>query len=175
MSDQYYGEIRTVAFGYAPYGWAPCNGQLIPIQQNTPLFSVLGTQYGGDGKSTFALPNLNGTVAIGQGSGPGLTPRIVGEQLGSPNVTLLQSEMPQHLHAAMAIDAAATTGSAGGGAWAQQKYGRVARRAFGATQNVDMRPDALNTAGGNMPHNNLPPVLGMYFVIALTGIFPPRQ
>ncbi|GAA2448471.1 phage tail protein [Agromyces soli] len=174
MADPYYGEIRTVGFNYAPAGWAMCNGQILPIQQNTPLFSILGTQYGGDGVRTFGLPNLNGYVAMGQGSGPGLTPRIPGEATGSPTVTLLTTEMPQHTHPAMSVDAAATTGAATNGAWAQQKYGRVARRAFTGTQNVTMRPDALGLAGGGQAHNNLPPVLGLCFIICLSGIFPPR-
>lgn len=174
MADPYYGEIRTIGFSYAPAGWALCNGQLLPVQQNAPLFSILGTQYGGDGTRTFALPNLNGHVAMGQGGGPGLTPRTVGDATGTPTVTLLTMEMPQHTHPAMSVDAGATTGSAANGAWAQQKYGRVARRAFTGTQNVNMRPDALGLAGGNQAHNNLPPVLGMFFIISLGGIFPPR-
>jgi len=174
MTDPYYGEIRTVGFSYAPSGWALCNGQLLPIQQNTALYSILGTKYGGDGMASFALPNLNGYVAMGQGNGPGLTPRIVGELTGAPTVTLRSIEMPQHTHAARSVDAGATTGSAANGVWAQQKYGRVPRRAFTDAQNVNMRPDALGLAGGDQAHNNLPPVLGMFFVICLSGIFPRR-
>ena len=96
--DPFVAEIRMVGFNFAPKGWAQCQGQLLPISQNTALFSLLGTMYGGDGKSTFALPNLQGNTPIGQGQGPGLSPRDVGEQGGSPTVTLLQTEIPGHSH-----------------------------------------------------------------------------
>src|SRR5215475_11890866 len=102
MADQFVGEIRVVGFNFAPTGWAFCNGQLLPISQNTALFSLLGTQYGGDGKSTFALPDLQGSAAMGQGNGNGLSPRFVGESSGTPSVTLIQSEMPIHNHSVMA-------------------------------------------------------------------------
>lgn len=174
MADPYYGEIRTVAFGYAPYNWAPCNGQLMPIAQNTGLYSVLGTTYGGDGRMTFALPNLNGHLAMGQGDGPGLTPRSIGIDVGSATVTLLSTEMPRHTHVPGAVDAAGTSGTATDGVWAQPRYGRVGRKAYASAADVPMRGDALAVAGGSQPHNNLPPVLGMYFVIALVGEFPPH-
>src|SRR5215216_3531810 len=99
MSDPFVAEIRIVGFNFAPTGWAQCNGQLLPISQNTALFSLLGTFYGGDGKSTFALPNLQGSAAMGQGQGQGLSQRFLGEQSGSQTVTLLQSEIPAHTHA----------------------------------------------------------------------------
>jgi microcystin-dependent protein len=176
MSDPYLGEIRTVGFNFAPRGWAMCSGQILPISQNTALFSLLGTVYGGNGTSTFGLPNLNGAIAIGQGQGPGLTERTLGEAGGAPAVSLLTSEMPAHTHAAMASTAVATTGNAADDVWAVPRYGRAARPAYApaSASNAAMSPAALGIAGGSGPHNNLPPYLGVYFVIALQGAFPPR-
>ncbi len=172
--DPFLGEIRTVGFNYAPAGWATCDGQTLPISQNTALFSLIGTYYGGDGRVTFALPNLNGAMPIGQGSGPGLTSRLVGEIGGSASVTLLGSEMPQHRHSVNAVTAAGDSGSPVDRVWAAQRYGRGTRKAYAATADTTMRPDALGGAGASNPHNNMPPYLGMYYIIALSGIFPPR-
>lgn len=174
MSDQYLGEIRTVGFNFAPQGWATCDGQILPIAQNTALFSLLGTYYGGDGKTTFALPNLNRTFAIGQGRGPGLTERALGEMGGVSTVTLTQSEMPLHTHVANAVAAAGNSGDPEGRVWAEPRYGRAVRPAYAATGGQVMAADALTAAGGNQPHENMPPFLTMTFVIAMTGIFPPR-
>lgn len=174
MSDQYLGEIRTVGFNFAPRGWATCDGQILPIQQNTALFSLLGTNYGGDGRTTFALPNLNRTFAIGQGQGPGLTDRNVGEMGGVTAVTLLQTEMPAHTHTVNAVAAAGNSGDPLGRVWAEPRYGRAVRDAYGSPRNAPMAPDAVTPAGGNQPHNNMPPYLTMTYVIAMTGIFPPR-
>ncbi len=171
--DPYVGEIRTIGFSYAPAGWAMCNGQILPIAQNTPLFSLLGAQYGGNGTTTFALPNLNGAMVIGPGQGPGLTPRDIGEIGGSRVVTLTTAEMPRHTHAARGSSATGTTGNAPGSTWAQPRLGRAPRPAYAAPgASVDMAP--LAPAGGGASHNNLPPFLAMYFVIALQGVFPPR-
>lgn len=178
MADPFVAEIRPVAFDFAPTGWALCNGQLLPISQNTALFSLLGTYYGGDGRSTFALPNLQGVMPLGQGQGPGLADRFLGEGGGSETVTLLQTEMPQHTHVLNAIKAAGTTSSPAGALWAQPRYGRTAENSFaqplapGAA--VQMSPNALQPTGGNLPHNNMPPYLAINFVIALQGVFPPR-
>nr|WP_314845273.1 tail fiber protein [uncultured Microbacterium sp.] len=174
MTEPFVGEIRTVGFSYAPLNWAMCNGQLLPISQNTALFAILGTNYGGDGRATFALPNLNGAFAIGRGRGPGLTERYVGEIGGARSVTLTQNEMPSHAHQANAVPAPGTSGDPQGRRWAQSRYGRAARETYAPTRDTSLAPDALAPAGGSLPHNNMPPYVGMYFVIALNGVFPPR-
>lgn len=180
MSDPFVAEIRPVAFNFAPTRWALCNGQLMPISQNTALFSLLGTFYGGDGKSTFALPNLQGTMPLGQGQGPGLSDRLIGETGGSETVTLLQSEIPHHTHVLSALKAQGNTSSPEGALWAQPRYGRTTENSFatkplGAGAAVQMSLNALQQTGGNQPHNNMPPFLTINFVISLTGIFPQRS
>jgi microcystin-dependent protein len=175
MSDQFLAEIRIFTGNFPPYGWAFCNGQILPISQNAALFSLLGTTYGGDGRTTFALPNLQGLVPLGAGSGPGLTPRTLGETGGVPTVTLLSGEMPIHTHTAQ--------GAAAGGqdaptahVWGESRSGKtpVAVYAPSGANNTAMSPLALAPAGGNQPHNNLPPYLALNFIIALQGVFPPR-
>ncbi len=170
MSEPFVGEIRTVGFNYAPRGWALCAGQLLPISQNTALFSILGTQFGGNGVTTFALPNLGGSFAIGQGEGRGLTPRTVGETGGSSVVTLTTPEMPTHTHTAGAVAGPGDSGVATEHVWAEPRYGRAIRDAYGSTANTTMAD--LGAAGGSQPHNNMPPYLGMYYIIALQGIYP---
>jgi microcystin-dependent protein len=175
MSDQFVAEIRIFPFNFAPKGWALCNGQLLPISQNTALFSLLGTTYGGDGKSNFALPNMQSNTPMQQGQGPGLSLRDLGEVGGEQAVTLLQTEMPAHSHTAIA----ATGGGQGiptGNAWASGlKTGPSLYSPPGANnKDVAMNPLALNIAGGNLPHNNMMPYLTLNFCIALQGIFPPR-
>ena len=174
MADQFIGEIRVVGFNFAPTGWALCNGQLLPISQNTALFSLLGTQFGGNGTTTFGLPNLQGNAPMDQGSGAGLTPRVVGEAAGETSVTLLVSQIPSHTHAAM--NAAASNANVptnavfgGGGRGKEPAYAP----ASGST--AQMNTLAIGTAGGNQPHNNMPPYLVVNFIIALTGIFPSRS
>jgi microcystin-dependent protein len=175
MSDPYVGEIRLVAFNFAPYGWAQCNGQLLSISQNTALFSLLGTQFGGNGTSNFALPNLQGVAPMGQGNGTGLTPRVMGETGGEPNVTLLQTQMPSHTHSAQA--GAASNADAPGPTTIFGDGGRGKPEAYAAASGspATMSAAAVGTAGGNQPHNNLPPYLVSNFVIAMVGIFPPRS
>src|ERR1700722_4759231 len=157
MADQFIGEIRAVAFNFAPLGWALCNGQLLPISQNTALFSFLGVNYGGDGRTTFGLPNLQGSAPMDQGNGVGLTPRVVGEQGGSTTVTLLSSEMPAHAHVAMnavssnAEAPAANTVFGGGG------RGKEPAFAASAAPFVQLSPNAVGLTGNNMPHNNMSP------------------
>jgi microcystin-dependent protein len=145
----------------------------MPISQNTALFSLLGTTYGGDGKSNFALPNLQGSAPMQQGQGPGLSLRSLGEIGGEQNVTLLQTEMPSHNHG---VQAATTPGqpSPGGNAWASGAKGLGNFYAPTSANNVQMNPLATSITGGNLPHNNMPPFLGLTFIIALQGIFPPR-
>jgi microcystin-dependent protein len=183
MSDQFLAEIRIFAGNFAPKGWALCNGQLMPISQNTALFSLLGTTYGGDGKSTFALPNLQGSAPMQQGQGPGLSLRVLGESGGEQTVTLLQTEMPLHSHTLSATIAPGTTAtstnnqlalaSAGGG----KQGGASVVNLYSGNQstNAQLHPSALSMVGGNLPHNNMMPYLGLTFIIALQGIYPPRS
>jgi microcystin-dependent protein len=176
MSDQFVSEIRMFAGNFAPTGWALCNGQLLPISQNTALFSLLGTQFGGNGTSNFALPNLQGSVPISFGNGGGLTPRVIGETGGEAAVTLLQTQLPSHTHAAMA----STVGGADSPAnavWGESKLGKTPMNVYAASNantNVPMSPQALAVAGSDSPHNNMPPYQCLTFIIAMQGIFPAR-
>lgn len=174
MSNPFVAEIRIFGGNFAPLGWATCDGQLMPISQNTALFSLLGTTYGGDGKSTFALPNLQGSAPMHAGQGPGLSLRDLGEQGGEQSVTLLQTEMPAHSHGAVA---AAGTGqpTPGGNCWASGAKGFGNVYSPTGANNVQMNPLALSIAGGNLPHNNMMPFLCFTFIIALQGVFPPRS
>lgn len=171
MADPFVAEIRIFGFNFAPRGWATCNGQLLPISQNTALFSLLGTTYGGNGQTNFALPNLQGSFVIGPGQGPGLSLRSLGEVGGEANHTLLATEMPAHSHGLMATSSA-TSGSPAGNALANVATGAAAYRTPGVT--AAMATDALPAAGGSQPHNNRQPYLGMMFCIAMQGVFPPR-
>ncbi len=180
MADPFVAEIRIFPFNFAPKGWAFCNGQLMPISQNTALFSLLGTFYGGDGKSTFALPNLQGNAAMHQGQGQGLSQRFVGEQGGAETVTLLASEMPVHTHNLQASGAEATTTTAAGNMPALGLYdnglqnGLIGAYSEATPANTQMGPQAISIAGGSLPHNNMQPYLSLSFCIALQGVFPPR-
>ncbi len=170
MADPFVAEIRMFGFNFAPTGWAQCNGQLLPLSQNTALFSLLGTFYGGDGKSTFALPNLQGSAPIHEGQGQGLSQYFLGQQGGAQFVTLLQSEIPAHSHAFMCSEetvneAVPTNFFFGAG---ETRYATPAA----VTQ---MAPQALSVAGGSLPHNNMMPYLVVNFCIAMQGVFPPRQ
>jgi len=178
MSDQFVAEIRIVGFNFPPKGWAFCNGQLMPISQNTAVFSLLGTFYGGDGRSTFALPNLQGLAPINQGTGPGLTTRDIGETGGEAQVTLLQSEIPSHTHTVSASNAGGDVNNpAPNAVWAKAHLGKTPFNMYnpGAGTGPNMSPSAFATAGGSLPHNNMPPYLTLNFVIALQGIFPARS
>jgi microcystin-dependent protein len=175
VADPFVAEIRIFPFNFAPKGWAFCNGQLLPISQNTALFALLGTFYGGDGKSTFALPDLEGSVAMHQGQGQGLSERFLGEIGGVDSVTLLQSEMPAHTHAANAVGVVSTTAAPS----VQTAIARsVNGSAFAAYANGDplqqLAPQALPLAGGGLPHNNLQPYLTLNYCIAMQGVFPQR-
>jgi microcystin-dependent protein len=171
MADQFVGEIRAVGFNFPPSGWAFCDGQLMPISQNTALFSLLGTFYGGDGKSTFALPNLQGNVALAQGQGPGLSARFMGEEGGSQNVTLLQTEMPAHIHNFQGSSSAAQTIPTANGI-GQNAALHIYKT--GTPTTVQMAANMVGPQGGSQPHNNMMPFLCLNFVIALQGIFPQR-
>jgi microcystin-dependent protein len=173
MADPFVAEIRIYPFNFAPKGWAFCNGQLLPLSQNTALFSLLGTTYGGDGKSTFALPDLQGRAPMHPGQGPGLSLHDLGETGGSETVTLLESEMPSHPHALRASADPAN-------AQIPNSQLTLARSAGGSAYNPNaggvtaMAGIALATAGGSLPHNNMQPYLTLNFCIALQGVFPPR-
>jgi microcystin-dependent protein len=174
MSDPYVAEIRIVGFNFAPTGWALCNGQLMSISQNTALFSLLGTTYGGDGKTTFGLPNLQGCAPIHQGQGAGLTDRVLGELGGSPSVTLLQSEIPAHTHSVGANAGGGNQTSPAGQVWSSLP-GRTPPNLFASASNTTMSPQAFAIAGSSQPHNNRSPYVVLNFIIAMQGVYPPRS
>jgi microcystin-dependent protein len=178
MSSPFVAEITMYAFNFAPKGWAFCNGQLLPISQNTALFSLLGTNYGGDGKSTFGLPNIQGNAVVGQGQGAGLSPYFIGETTGSQNVTLLQTEIPSHNHGFSAQTIQGTSPTANQN---QLAKGFIGAKTAGFTGNylttnaVNLgMVQALSTTGSSFPHNNMQPYLTLNFCIALQGVFPAR-
>jgi microcystin-dependent protein len=170
--DPFVAEIRIFPFNFAPKGWAFCNGQVLPISQNTALFSLLGTTYGGDGKTNFALPNLEGMAPMHPGQGPGLSLHDLGETGGSQTVTLTVSEMPAHTHAVRASKQDATTRIVAG----QTPATGTGVGLFGPEpSSATLSPNALTPAGGGQAHNNLMPYLTLNFCIALQGVFPPRS
>lgn len=169
MAEPFVGEIKLVAFGFTPRFWAPCNGQLLPINQNQALFSLLGTTYGGDGRVTFALPNLQARAPVCAGQGFGLSPYALGEQSGQAAVTLGSAELPPHSHALRAT--AATAGRTGTPGQDVQLATASAAAYREATNLAPMAADALAAVGG-APHENRQPYQAVQFVIALTGIFP---
>jgi microcystin-dependent protein len=172
MADPFVAEIRIFPFNFAPRGWAWCDGQLLPLSQNTALFSLLGTTYGGNGESNFALPDLQGRAPMHPGQGPGLSLHDLGETGGSDTVTLLESEMPAHAHAMRSNNSTADSGV--------PIDSSIARTTFNSYQSItnanltNMAGQALAPAGADQPHNNLQPYLTFYFAIALQGVFPPR-
>ena len=171
MADPFVAEIRMFPFNFAPRGWATCDGQLMPLSQNTALFSLLGTTYGGDGRSNFALPDLQGRAPMHPGQGPGLSLHDLGEEGGSETVTLLESEMPAHSHRVNTSVRPADTLNPGGLGFGSGNSMYVAPPA----NLLAMSPQAIAPAGGNQPHNNLMPYLTLYFNIALQGVYPPRS
>lgn len=172
MAEPFIGEIKMVGFNFAPRGYATCDGQLIPIAQNTALFSLLGVTYGGNGTTTFALPNFQGIAPMFYGQGPGLTPRTIGETGGSSTVTLLSTQIPAHTHpvggssssGALTDPSAATFGSAGRG-----------RSPYYTTLGTIAPMQPVGSVGGNQPHENMQPYLAVLFVIATQGVFPSRN
>lgn len=173
MSDPFVAEIRIFGFNFPPRGWAFCDGQLMPISQNTALFSLVGTFYGGDGKSTFAIPNLQGASPVQHGQGQGLSDRFLGEMGGAETTTLIVSEIPQHTHVLQANGFQGDNVAPGAGKSIAASTGGAVF-ASGSPPLTQMAPQALPTAGGSLPHNNLQPYLVLNFCIALQGIFPPR-
>lgn len=171
MADPFVAEIRIFGFNFAPKGWAFCQGQILPLSQNTALFSLLGTTYGGDGKSNFALPNLQGSAPMFWGQGPGLSLHDIGETSGSENITLLQSEMPIHSHQVSVVPDLSNSGGIPG----PQSYLAIANiPTYNSVANTSMSPNELSITGGSLPHNNMQPYLTLNFCIALQGVFPPR-
>ncbi|MDQ3914907.1 MAG: tail fiber protein [Actinomycetota bacterium] len=170
MADPFVAEIRFVGFNFAPKGWAFCNGQLLPISQNTALFSLLGTYYGGDGKSTFALPDLRGSVPLH----PDNNSYSLGQQGGSQTVTLLQSEMPVHNHLVVASTQNANQLAPDPTRALARTQGGFGYQANSSSSLTTMDPQSLSVTGGSLPHNNMQPALVMSFIIAMQGVFPPR-
>ena len=172
MADPFVAEIRIFPFNFAPKGWAWCDGQLLPLSQNTALFSLLGTTYGGNGKSNFALPDLQGRAPMHPGQGPGLSLHDLGETGGSETVTLLESEMPSHNHSLNFVNATATSTISANANFANSPQPNASVYT-NSTSNLKAA-GKLAATGGSLPHNNLQPYLTFYFCIALQGVFPPR-
>ena len=172
--DPFVAEIRIFPFNFAPKGWAFCDGQILPLSQNTALFSLLGTTYGGDGKSNFALPNMQGNAPMHPGQGPGLSLHDLGETGGSDTVSLLESEIPSHSHSLMASAVVSSKPSPVGNAFARVGSGATPYVAPAGAPLVAFADQALAPAGGDQPHNNMQPYLTLNFCIALQGVYPPR-
>jgi microcystin-dependent protein len=183
MTDQFVAEIRVFGFNFAPTGWAQCNGQLLPISQNTALFSLLGTTYGGNGTSNFALPDLMGNVPLHVGRnqpGPGLSVYDLGQMSGTPNVTLLQTEMPQHAHPPVVSSSNGTVTTSSGNQMAKAFKGNLQSSSSGLFYSPNppqtmMATQAIGLQGGGLPHNNMMPTLTLNYCIALQGVFPARN
>lgn len=177
MSEPFIGEIRIFAANFAPRGWAFCDGQLLPVSQNTALFSLLGTTYGGDGRSTFALPNMQGRSPVHPGRGPGLTSRRLGQIGGVETETLTEAQLPSHSHSMEAVTRSQfSVGNAltpAGNLLASPQTGNQYVNAGGAL--ADMDSQSLADVGGGLEHNNMQPFLAMNFIIALVGLYPSRS
>ena len=176
MSEPFTAEIRIFAGNFAPRGWAFCDGQLLPIAENTALFSLIGTTYGGDGRTTTALPNLQGRAPMHPGRGPGLTSRRLGERVGVETVTLSEAQIPSHSHTARATTTISDTGTPSN----TTTFGRTTGGGQGYQTNttgnlVDMASSTLATTGGGQAHTNLQPFLAINFIIALVGLYPSRS
>ncbi|MDQ3747645.1 MAG: tail fiber protein [Acidobacteriota bacterium] len=175
MGTPFIGEIRMFAGNFPPKGHAFCNGQIIAIRQNTALFSLLGVTYGGDGKTTFGLPNLQGRAALSFGQGPGLQLRSMGEEGGVTSVNLIIDQMAGHNHTAGASGGNGDSPSPGGAIWSSAGVGRNPPPAYQSAANTTMSANTLGLSGGSQPHNNMQPYLAVSFIIAMEGIFPQRN
>jgi microcystin-dependent protein len=171
-SEPFLGQIRLTGFNFAPRGNALCDGQILPINQNQSLYSLLGTTYGGDGRTTFALPDLRGRVPIGEGTGPGLTPRTLGSKGGEERVTLTTNQVPAHTHTVLATTERGNKETPGVHLWAKKA---LERDYSTETPNVNMSASALGGRGGDQPHQNTQPFQVVNYIIALQGIFPVRN
>lgn len=167
MSEPFLGEIQAFGFGFVPKGWAACNGQLLPINQNQALFSILGTTYGGNGVTTFALPDLRGRVPVHTGQGVAL-----GQSAGEENHTLTVNEMPMHTHQAVGTTTASTSSKPAGLVWGPSPNNA---NTYTSTANTTMSPSALGNAGGSQAHSNMQPSIVLNYCIAINGIFPSRN
>ena len=176
MSEPFIAEIRIFAGNFAPRNWAFCDGQLLPVSQNTALFSLIGTTYGGDGRTTTALPDLQGKAPMHPGHGPGLTSRKLGEKLGAETVTLTEAQIPSHSHTARANSSA---GNPGAGPNQNNSLGRSRGgdiyQSDTAANLIDMATEAVSTTGGTQAHENMQPFLTMNYIIALEGLYPSRS
>jgi microcystin-dependent protein len=169
MGSPYIGELRLFGGNFAPYGWAFCNGQLVSISDNSPLFQLIGTTYGGDGVNTFALPDLQGRFPIHQGQGNGLQNYVLGQRAGSENITLVANQLPPHNHGAVGSNGNTTppaNATWGSGTAQPNSFGP------GSSANAQMNPSSIGFTGGNQPHDNMTPFLAISFIISLQGIFP---
>jgi microcystin-dependent protein len=175
MAQPYLAEIKMVSFNFAPKGWALCNGQLLAINQNQALFSLLGTTYGGDGRTTFALPDLQGRAPVHAGQGAGLSDYVLGARSGQESVTLNAPQMPAHAHTLQASATPASANDPAGNVLAKKAKFGVDMYHDDTGPVTQMRPSALSPAGGSQPHDNIQPYLTLNFVIAVQGIFPSRD
>ncbi len=172
MSEPFIAEIRIFAGNFAPRSWAFCNGQLLPVSQNTALFSLIGTTYGGDGRSTTALPNLKGRASMHPGRGPGLTSRRLGQRGGVEMVSLTEAQMPNHTHTQMAVERRARNETPANNT-ALAEAGETTYKT--STTTVNMASQALENTGGSQPHNNMQPFIAINYIIALQGLYPSRS
>lgn len=178
MSDPFLGEIKIFAGNFAPRGWAECAGQLLAVSQNDALFSLFGTTYGGDGRTSFGLPDMRGRVPVSFGQGPGLTSRPIGQRSGQENVTLTSNQIPQHNHEAhlQAVALPATSVDPINNHFAISAGGNAYHSGTGrGSSPVAMHPNALASVGGNQQHNNMAPSIALYFIVSLVGIYPSRS
>jgi microcystin-dependent protein len=179
MSDPFVGEIRMAGFNFAPVGWALCNGQVLSINQNQALFALLGTQYGGNGQTTFALPNLQGRIPISQGQGPGLSSYVIGQVGGSETVTLVAAQLAAHTHSLRANSDAATQAVPTGNYLARSSFPAFPSAGLPiynpATAAAAMNGGAIAPSGASQPHDNMMPFLCVTFIISLSGIFPSQN
>jgi microcystin-dependent protein len=171
--DPFLGQITLVAFTFAPQGWAFCDGRLLPIDQFSALFQLIGTTYGGDGQTTFALPNLQSRIPLHQGQGPGTSNYVTGQASGSEQVTLTSDQAPSHTHQAQCFTGGSNSGSPVNGLWAQASIDKPYKA--GAAAAANMATGAIGPAGGSQPHPNLMAYQALNYIIALEGIFPSRS
>ena len=173
MSEPFLGEIRMFGGNFAPRGWAICEGQLLPIAQNTALFSLIGTNYGGNGTSTFGLPDLRGRLPLHMGEGPGLSSYVIGEAMGAETVALTLAQLPPHSHPAVCSPGGGNSGTPVRNYWCTDPAGNTA--AYNENGGAAMATGIIGSSGGGQAHDNMPPFLVLTFVIALQGIFPSRN